>query len=122
MEEALEKNYSEKPDIIITDINMPLVSGLDIINNVRMELNLDIPIIILSALGLEETVQKAFDLGADDLSQNHLAQIVDHRIDLSVLLLNKHNQFGYAFFLNNFLSSLNGWLEFSCWIFSGIFL
>jgi DNA-binding response OmpR family regulator len=65
-EEALEKIISEKPDIIITDINMPLVSGLDIINNVRMELNLDIPIIILSALGLEETVQKAFDLGADD--------------------------------------------------------
>jgi DNA-binding response OmpR family regulator len=65
-EEALEKIISEKPDIIITDINMPLVSGLEIIRKVKVELNLDIPIVILSALGLEQIVQQAFDLGADD--------------------------------------------------------
>jgi DNA-binding response OmpR family regulator len=65
-EEALEKIISERPDIIITDINMPLVSGLEIIKRIKAELQLEIPIIILSALGLEHVVQQAFDLGADD--------------------------------------------------------
>ncbi|MGO4820728.1 MULTISPECIES: response regulator transcription factor [unclassified Flavobacterium] len=65
-EEALSKIISERPDIIITDIMMPFVTGLDIVKNVKVEWNLDIPIIILSAVGLEKTVQEAFDLGADD--------------------------------------------------------
>lgn len=64
--EALEKIVSENPDLIISDIEMPFVSGLDIVNKVKIELQLDIPIIILSAVGLEKTVLKAFELGTDD--------------------------------------------------------
>ena len=64
--EALDKIVSENPDLIISDIEMPFVSGLDIVNKVKIELQLDIPIIILSAVGLEKTVLKAFELGTDD--------------------------------------------------------
>lgn len=64
--DALNKIVSENPDIIITDIMMPFVTGLDIVNKVKIELKLNIPIIILSAVGLEKTVLEAFDLGADD--------------------------------------------------------
>jgi len=64
--DALSKIESENPDIIITDIMMPYVSGLDLVNKVRIELKLNIPIIILSAVGLEKTVLEAFELGADD--------------------------------------------------------
>lgn len=64
--EALDKIISENPDLIISDIEMPFVSGLDIVNKVKIELQLDIPIIILSAVGLEKTVLKAFELGTDD--------------------------------------------------------
>lgn len=64
--DALSKIVSENPDIIITDIMMPFVTGLDIVNKVKIELKLNIPIIILSAVGLEKTVLEAFDLGADD--------------------------------------------------------
>lgn len=64
--EALEKIVSENPDLIISDIEMPFVSGLDIVNKVKIELQKDIPIIILSAVGLEKTVLKAFELGTDD--------------------------------------------------------
>jgi DNA-binding response OmpR family regulator len=64
--EALEKIVSENPDLIISDIEMPFASGLDIVNKVKVELKLDIPIIILSAVGLEKTVLKAFELGTDD--------------------------------------------------------
>ncbi|CAM4106934.1 response regulator transcription factor [Flavobacterium weaverense] len=63
---ALEKIISEKPDLIISDIMMPFVSGLDIVKRVKLELALSIPIIMLSAVGLEKTVLEAFELGADD--------------------------------------------------------
>lgn len=65
-EEAMEKIVSENPDIIVTDIRMPFVTGLDIVRRVKVELKLNIPIIVLSAVGLEKTVLEAFDLGADD--------------------------------------------------------
>lgn len=65
-QEALLKIVSEKPDLILSDIEMPFASGLDIVNRVKIELKLSIPIIILSSVGLEKTVLQAFELGADD--------------------------------------------------------
>ena len=53
-------------DLIITDIHMPFHSGLEITTFVRTELKKDTPIIILSAEGLEDTVLRAFDVGAND--------------------------------------------------------
>ncbi len=64
--EAILKIESENPDIIISDIMMPYFTGLDITNKVKVELKLNIPIIILSAIGLEKTALEAFNLGADD--------------------------------------------------------
>lgn len=64
--DALSKIESECPDIIITDIMMPFATGLDLVNKVKIELKLNIPIIILSSIGLEKTVLDAFELGADD--------------------------------------------------------
>ncbi len=64
--EAMLKIESENPDIIISDIMMPFFTGLDIVNRVKIELKLTTPIIILSAVGLENTVVEAFELGADD--------------------------------------------------------
>jgi DNA-binding response OmpR family regulator len=65
-EEAMEQIVSQNPDIIITDIKMPIVSGLEIVKKVKKELKLTIPIIILSSVGFENTVEEAFDLGVDD--------------------------------------------------------
>ncbi|MBS1509160.1 MAG: response regulator transcription factor [Bacteroidetes bacterium] len=53
-------------DLIITDIHMPYHSGLEIVSFVRQEMKKEIPIIILSAEGLELTVLRAFDMGAND--------------------------------------------------------
>ncbi len=64
--EALEKVKSIKPDIIITDIMMPYLTGLEIVHQVRKEMGLETPIIIVSSIGLEKTVLEAFQLGADD--------------------------------------------------------
>ncbi|WP_149275854.1 response regulator transcription factor [Pareuzebyella sediminis] len=54
------------PDIIISDIMMPYFSGIELIAYVRQELNLNIPIIIISSAGNEENVLNAFELGAND--------------------------------------------------------
>lgn len=64
--DALEKIKTHKPDVIITDIMMPYLTGLEIIHQVRSELHFKTPIIIVSSIGLEKTVLEAFQLGADD--------------------------------------------------------
>lgn len=64
--EALEQLEKDAPDLIITDIMMPYVSGLEIINYVRQKIEKKIPIIILSAMEQEKVVMEAFELGADD--------------------------------------------------------
>jgi two-component system, OmpR family, response regulator VicR len=64
--EALEIIEANNPDVILTDVMMPYVSGLEVISYVRNKLNFDTPIIVFSAAGQEENVLKAFDLGATD--------------------------------------------------------
>jgi DNA-binding response OmpR family regulator len=54
------------PDLILTDIMMPFVSGLEFLNIYRNELKKDTPVIVLTSLGQEETILQAFELGAND--------------------------------------------------------
>ena len=64
--QAIEAIDAGMPDLIIADIMMPHVSGLEIIEHVRQKVKQDTPIIIISALENDETVLKAFELGAND--------------------------------------------------------
>ncbi|RZS90552.1 response regulator transcription factor [Aquimarina brevivitae] len=64
--QALEFIQEHEPNMIITDIMMPFVNGLEVISHVRFKLNKDTPIIVFSAAGQEEMVLKAFNLGAND--------------------------------------------------------
>ena len=64
--EAIEKIKTESPDLIVADIMMPNVTGLELISYVRKKLKSDMPIIMISAMGNDETVLKAFRLGAID--------------------------------------------------------
>jgi len=64
--EAVAKIETEDPDMVITDIMMPYVSGLEIVAIVRKKTSKKIPIIILSAMEQEKVVMEAFELGADD--------------------------------------------------------
>ena len=51
--DGLEKFKNSKFDVIITDINMPNMNGIDMIRKVR-EIDLKIPIILLSAYSQKE--------------------------------------------------------------------
>jgi len=64
--EAVAKIETEDPDMVITDIMMPYVSGLEIVAIVRKKAGKKIPIIMLSAMEQEKVVMEAFELGADD--------------------------------------------------------
>ena len=47
-EEALEKFSSESPDLVILDINMPGMSGIEVLRRMK-ELNSELPVILSSA-------------------------------------------------------------------------
>lgn len=64
--ECMEYLESGSYDLLVTDLFMPFISGHEIVSAVRSEMKIDIPILVLSAAGAEETVLKAFELGADD--------------------------------------------------------
>jgi len=80
-EEAMALALAFKPDLILLDIMMPKVSGFDVIDILRnTPETADIKIIVLSALGQQEDIDKAKSLGANDYlvkSQVVLADIVD---------------------------------------------
>ena len=64
--EAVAKIEESDPDMVITDIMMPYVSGLEIVAHIRKNDNKRIPIIMLSSMEQEKVVMEAFELGADD--------------------------------------------------------
>jgi DNA-binding response OmpR family regulator len=63
--DAMQRIESERPDLIITDIMLPYSSGLEIVGKVKNSGHV-VPVIVLSAMGQEKTVEEAFSLGADD--------------------------------------------------------
>ena len=64
--DALRKLAASKLDIILTDINMPIMDGLKLVRRVRSDDNLKaIPIVIITTEGAEEDRQRALALGAN---------------------------------------------------------
>ncbi len=62
--EALDAMAREKPDLLILDLGLPDMSGIDVIRRVRRSSTL--PIIVLSVRDDERGKVEALDLGADD--------------------------------------------------------
>jgi len=56
---------SQKPDLIILDLGLPDMQGLELLRNMR-ERNEGVPIVVLSSRGDESAKVQALDLGADD--------------------------------------------------------
>jgi DNA-binding response OmpR family regulator len=62
---GLQKATEEKPDLIITDLKLPGMHGLDVLEALN-ERGLHIPAIVMTFHGSEETAIRAFRLGAAD--------------------------------------------------------
>jgi CheY-like chemotaxis protein len=65
-EEAINMLNSNIYDIILMDINMPVMNGYDATMIIREEMKLDIPIIALTANALEGDREKFLSIGMDD--------------------------------------------------------
>lgn len=63
-ESALTSAASNPPAVVILDLEMPVVDGFEVIENLRSWS--DVPIIVLSAHAAERDKVRALDLGADD--------------------------------------------------------
>ena len=62
--EAFELLANDAPDLVILDLMMPAISGLEVLQSIRQ--NGATPIIVLSALASEENRVRGLQLGADD--------------------------------------------------------
>ena len=63
-ETALDIMKDWAPDLVITDLGMPGMNGLELCKRIRA--SSDVPIIVLSVKGEERTKVQALDAGADD--------------------------------------------------------
>jgi two-component system response regulator Irr len=80
--DAIETLKNNIYDLIITDINMPQIGGMEIINIVRNEYHLNTPIIVLTSCGVEKTELDAFDIGASEfISKPFSPSVLKARIE-----------------------------------------
>ena len=65
-QEGLElfKQYENEIDLIITDVNMPILNGLDMVKEIK-KININIPIIVATAFSNKEYLLEAIDIGVD---------------------------------------------------------
>lgn len=65
--DGLKKLSSERFDLILTDINMPIMDGLKLVSLVRNDANYRaIPIVVITTEGAQEDRERALALGAND--------------------------------------------------------
>ena len=66
-EEALAKATSSKPNMILLDIMMPKINGLEVLKRLRAQpTTKDIPVIVLTALIQDREKMESITQGADD--------------------------------------------------------
>ena len=64
-EEGLRMALSEEPDLVILDLRLPKMSGLQVLQNLG-EQQCQVPVIVITAYGSEEVLGRALQLGVDD--------------------------------------------------------
>jgi chemosensory pili system protein ChpA (sensor histidine kinase/response regulator) len=64
-QEALEIIRGEHPAVVLLDIQMPVMDGLEVLGHLRADPSVkDIPVVILSNIDSEDIFQKVSDLGS----------------------------------------------------------
>ena len=79
---GVEKLEAERPDIVLLDLKLPDISGLEVLTQI-IKMDLDIPIIMISAHGYTKDAVSAIKLGAID----YLTKPFD--VDELILLINR---------------------------------
>ncbi len=91
------------PDMVIVDINMPDLSGIEVIQHIRIVRKLEIPILVMSGNTNEKTILESYNLGIDDymkkpvsldemvarinriLGNNYIQQYTETNVDTKII-------------------------------------
>jgi len=105
--EGIELFKKNKPDIVITDIMMPRLSGLDMAKELK-KINPDTPIIILSAFSEKEKLFSAIDIGINKyfLKPFDTDELLDYIRSITPKLANKFIKLSDGFVFNKTTNSL----------------
>ena len=91
-QEALDILFQNNLDLIILDINLPDLSGFDLIEQIKI-IKSNIPILILSACDLDSAILHGFNLGAEDyVTKPFNIEILHKKINV-ILKRNTKNTF-----------------------------
>ncbi len=80
--DALKKLQQEEVDMILTDINMPVMDGLKLVSLVRQNAKTkDLPIVIITTEGAQEDRDRGLALGANayiskPIQSSHLLKVI----------------------------------------------
>ncbi|HEV3203322.1 MAG TPA: sigma-54 dependent transcriptional regulator [Gemmataceae bacterium] len=88
--EGLETVSRQPPDVVILDINLPDLSGLETFRQIRQK-DARIPVIFITGHGTADTAIEAMKLGAYDyllkpLELTHLRELVERALEISRLM------------------------------------
>jgi CheY-like chemotaxis protein len=87
-DEGLAKALAEAPDLIVTDIRMPSVSGIEMLREFRRNLrHRVIPVLVVTGYS-KDYANEAFEAGADHViskpvNPDHLLRIVSNLLNIS---------------------------------------
>ena len=86
-EEAVATYKSFKPDVVLLDVNMPHLDGIQTLRKLK-EIDPDCIVIMLTSLATRETVERALELGAvnyirKDTPKDEIAKALSETIDAS---------------------------------------
>jgi len=86
-EDALKAYQAEKPDLVLLDVNMPRMDGMETLRKLK-QIDPDCVVIMLTSLANRESVERALELGAanyirkdtpkDEIAQALAEIIADH--------------------------------------------
>ena len=96
-EEALECLTDDTFDLILMDVQMPVMDGLEATKLIRKKINNHVPIIALTAFALKGDNQKCFDAGMDDylskpFEETQLLEIVAKWLGKSIDFKTEQNE------------------------------
>jgi two-component system, response regulator len=80
----LKEDGSKIPDLILLDINLPDISGIDLLTELKRDHKLSrIPVVMLTGSNVDDDIQKSYDLGASTylvkpISKNALMLVIEN--------------------------------------------
>ena len=79
-QQALSKTQNEKPDVIVLDLNMPGMHGMDVLREIR-EIYPQIQVIILTGHGTDKDEEEAIRLGGFGFLKKPIEiEMLEHKI------------------------------------------